>query len=76
MTKLEQIEREIESLTPEELSALQEWFDAFDAADCRASAAARYMPRGARSHCTSACVFSSWSQLFCRCWAWSIPALT
>ncbi len=32
MTKLEQIERDITSLTPEELSALREWFDAFDAA--------------------------------------------
>lgn len=32
MTKLEQIEREIESLTPEEFSALRDWFDAFDAA--------------------------------------------
>lgn len=32
MTKLEQIEREIESLSPEELAAFRDWFDAFDAA--------------------------------------------
>jgi hypothetical protein len=32
MTKLEQIEQDITSLTPEELSAFRAWFDVFDAA--------------------------------------------
>jgi hypothetical protein len=32
MTKLEQIEHDITSLSPEELSAFREWFDAFDVA--------------------------------------------
>ena len=33
MTKVEQLEREIEALTPEERSSFREWFSAFDAAE-------------------------------------------
>lgn len=32
MSKIEQIEREIQALTPEELAAFRKWFHEFDAA--------------------------------------------
>lgn len=32
MTKLEQLKRDITSLTPDELAAFREWFEAYDAA--------------------------------------------
>lgn len=31
MTKVEKVEREIQSLSPEELAAFRQWFTAFDA---------------------------------------------